>query len=763
MGDKGKSKDIDANAVQERLNSWLSKTQSYLNEVTSPLVKTGKLDLKIDFESHDMEEIFMAERTIHSKTPNGHLSWAAIISIEQFSRMNGLTGRKMQNIFKELVPEHIYNDARNLVEYCCFRFLSRDASYFHPWLKEPAFQRLIFITMLAWENPYSEGNDSHSGLSQKASFQRKLVGEEAFARLAPAISGVADHPTVHNLFKALAGDEGGISSSTWLTYINELLKVHEGFTSYPIQECSQTIGERVLCISSGSKHPVLRWKNNIAWPGKLVLTDKALYFEAVGLFGKKKPTRLDLTRENLTVEKTKVGPLGSALFDSAISVSSGPESDKLELEFVNFGGEMRRDVWQAFINEVIASHKFIREYGPEDGDPSVLNVYGANKGKERAISSAINGIARLQAVQAMRKLADNPIKLVQFSHLQNIPMGDVLSQALAVNYWGGALVSKIQDASSSDEITESSNHIFDIDGSIFLRKWMKSPSWASIASNNFWKNSSVGQGLVLSKNLVVADASLVERASMACKDRFQVIETTQATIDAAMIEGIPSNVDLFKELLFPLKVVFNNFEKLRHWEEPHLTVSFLAVAYTIILRNLISYVIPSMLMALAASMLLLKGLREQGRLGRSFGKVTIHDEPPSNTIQKIITLKNALTDLENILQKANIALLKLRTIVLSGQPQITNEVALVLLSAATILLVVPFKYILSFVIFDFFTRELDFRKEMVRRFMNFLKEWWATVPATQVVVLPYECECDPAESADQSERESDSKRKSERN
>lgn len=95
--------------------------------------------------------------------------------------------------------------------------------------------------------------------------------------------------------------------------------------------------------------------------------------------------------------------------------------------------------------------------------------------------------------------------------------------------------------------------------------------------------------------------------------------------------------------------------------------------------------------------------------------------------------------------------------------QITNEVALVLLSAATILLIVPFKYILFFVLSDFFTRELDFRKEMVRRFMNFLKEWWATVPATPVVVLPYECECDSAESADQSERESDSKRKAERN
>ena len=52
----------------------------------------------------------------------------------------------------------------------------------------------------------------------------KLVGEEAFVRIAPAISGVADRPTAHNLFRALAGDEEGISLGLWLTYINELLK-----------------------------------------------------------------------------------------------------------------------------------------------------------------------------------------------------------------------------------------------------------------------------------------------------------------------------------------------------------------------------------------------------------------------------------------------------------------------------------------------------------------------------------------------------------
>ncbi|KAL4302234.1 hypothetical protein GQ457_10G021970 [Hibiscus cannabinus] len=270
------------NAVQERINSWLSKTQHFLTEVTSPLVKaghSGKPDPGNEVDTQDMDDIFLGEQTVSSRMPNGNLSFAAIVSIEQFSRMNGLTGQKMQMTFKALVPKPVYDDARNLVEYCCFRFLSKDASDFHPSLKEPAFQRLIFITMLAWENPYSDKNDLRAHASRKASFQGKLVGEEAFTRIAPAIPGVADHPTVHNLFKALAGDEKGISLRVWLTYIDELLRVHEGRRSYHSHEYPQLSEERILCIGSGKKRPVLKWENNMAWPGKLTLTDKALYFE----------------------------------------------------------------------------------------------------------------------------------------------------------------------------------------------------------------------------------------------------------------------------------------------------------------------------------------------------------------------------------------------------------------------------------------------------------------------------------------------------
>lgn len=69
-------------------------------------------------------------------------------------------------------------------------------------------------------------------------------------------------------------------------------------------------------------------------------------------------------------------------------------------------------------------------------------------------------------------------------------------------------------------------------------------------------------------------------------------------------------------------------------------------------------------------MLLLKGLKQQGRLGRFFGKVTIHDQPPSNTIQKIMAVKDAMRDVETYMQKLNVTLLKIRTIILAGQPQV---------------------------------------------------------------------------------------------
>lgn len=178
----------------------------------------------------------------------------------------------------------------------------------------------------------------------------------------------------------------------------------------------------------------------------------------------------------------------------------------------------------------------------------------------------------------------------------------------------------------------------------------------------------------------------------------------------------------------------------------------------------------------------------QGRLGDDFGKLTIRDQPETNTIQKIMALKDALTSLEDFLQKANIALLKLRTVALSRHldvsdrlllcdpspfthslncdlpssifndfcifqndaafkvthvgclwcVQSTNEVLWSLLAAGIVSWFVPFRYLLAAVLVDQFTADLPFRRKSVEEFFNRVNDWWSMIPATPVEVLPPE-------------------------
>nr|CAB3474919.1 unnamed protein product [Digitaria exilis] len=488
LNSKWKLPDVDKDAVRERVRSWMSLARGAIADAAQSAreramhkedPESGKKQQRKEVAVEEQALVDVPEVTVDPRVSQGWLSLDAAVSIEQFAspqlkrlslgfififiRWNGLTGRQVQRIFEALAPEHLHNDARSLVEYSCFRYLSRDDSDFHPNLKG------------------------------------RLVGEDAFVRIAPAVAGVADVSTAHFLFRALVGAEQGLSFDIWTTYLAELLKVHHSRQTHQ-------------------------------------MGDKALYFEqAIGLSGTKKPLRLDLTNQNSRVEKAKVGPFGSKLFDSAVSVSSGSTSDEWTLEFVDFSGEMRRD-----------------------------------------------------------------------------------------------------------------------------------------------------------------------------------------------------------ELMLPFAIVAEKFKKLQRWENPRSTICFLLLIYTVIFRNMLSYVFPFTLMMMALSMLAVKGLKEQGRLGRSFGKVTIRDQPPSNTIQKILALKEAMASVENYLQNLNVSLLKIRTIFLAGQPEVTTQIALVLLASSAVLLVFPFKYVLAFFTLDLFTSELEFRREMVRAFINFLKERWESIHAAPVVVLPYE-------------------------
>ena len=80
--------------VQEKLNMWLLKTQKFLNEVASPLVRPSQIRNPVPEDALDdsvMEDIVVEEQTINARTPQGILSLAAIVSIEQFSRWNNVS------------------------------------------------------------------------------------------------------------------------------------------------------------------------------------------------------------------------------------------------------------------------------------------------------------------------------------------------------------------------------------------------------------------------------------------------------------------------------------------------------------------------------------------------------------------------------------------------------------------------------------------------------------------------------------------------
>lgn len=201
---------------------------------------------------------------------------------------------------------------------------------------------------------------------------------------------------------------------------------------------------------------------------------------------------------------------------------------------------------------MLSAYSFISEYGPAVDDPLLHHVHGSEHGSKRALLSAINGIARVQAVQStLGRLLEYPGRLLQFSRLKNAPCGDLVKQALAVGFWGGHFDANHKDSKrlSGDNIADTFGtglHVINVDGSVYPQRWMKSSTWESPTSSSFWKQKAGGKGLILGRHLVVGDLTYAERAVKAFKDQSQMLERTKATIDGALVKGIPSNIDLLK-------------------------------------------------------------------------------------------------------------------------------------------------------------------------------------------------------------------------
>ncbi|KAG6511256.1 hypothetical protein ZIOFF_029313 [Zingiber officinale] len=108
---------------------------------------------------------------------------------------------------------------------------------------------------------------------------------------------------------------------------------------------------------------VVRHIRTTSWPGRLTLTNQALYFEASGVMSYETAVKIDLSRADADqVKPTSTGPWGAPLFDKAIAYETSELSEPLVIEFPEMTSSTRRDHWLTLIKEVILLHRFILKF-----------------------------------------------------------------------------------------------------------------------------------------------------------------------------------------------------------------------------------------------------------------------------------------------------------------------------------------------------------------------------------------------------------------
>ncbi|KZV55110.1 hypothetical protein F511_32366 [Dorcoceras hygrometricum] len=116
----------------------------------------------------------------------------------------------------------------------------------------------------------------------------------------------------------------------------------------------------------------------------------------------------------------------------------------------------------------------------------------------------------------------------------------------------------------------------------------------------------------------------------------------------------------------------------------------------------------------------------------------IASPPSKNAVEQLIILQEAITQVESLIQSANIILLKVRALLFAVVPQATDKVALFTLLMAVAVALLPLKYLMFIFFLEGFTRNMPLRKESSDRGLRRAREWWTRIPAAPVQLIKLE-------------------------
>jgi hypothetical protein len=356
-------------------------------------------------------------------------------------------------------------------------------------------------------------------------------------------------------------------------------------------------------------------------------------------------------------------------------------------------GHSRRDYWLAIISEILYVHIFVRKFGINGVD------------KEETVLKAVLGILRLQAIGELGFQV--PIRyesLLMFNLCDKLPGGDVILETLA-----SVILSRTSDRTTQSGTSRGMHAVLS--------------NLGVVSSGNNGERLFVGE-------VVVGEMSSLQKAVTDSMNNYKKIELAQASVDGVKVDGLDTNLAVMKELLSPISELWRILIMLTSWDEPIKSMVFCSLFSYIIIRGWVVYFIAMVLLFSAAFMFLTR-LTNQGK---PMTEVKVSSPPPMNTMEQLLAVQNAISKIEELVQDANIVLLKIRALLLAFPSQATDKAILALVLMALCLAIVPTRVLILLMFLEAFTNKSPPRRASTERWTRRLREVWFSIPAAPVVV-----------------------------
>ncbi|KAG0458307.1 hypothetical protein HPP92_023464 [Vanilla planifolia] len=531
--------------------------------------------------------------------------------------------------------------AKRLVEFCSAKGFERIVHDFGEKTSDEDFSNLSFDMMLAWES--SSLSDEESHLVSEESFGKekedkkedlqghaelmhddiplfysdimpllvdevKNVGEDAFVWSASVLPLAADFVNARFVFETLTAlTARRLHYPAYDKFLKEINKCAKYLQNQPEPTGFELAEDEFILHVEGTARTqrVVRHIGATSWPGRLILTNMALYFEASKTLSYENALKIDLSNADLDhqVQAAATGPFGAPLFDKAIIYECSQLPEPVILEFPEFTNSMRRDLWLALIKEVVLMHRFISRFKKEFFEAET--TFQTWEVQARTIL----GIIRLHAAREMLRMAPPPpMNFLIFSLFNELPKGDFVLEEL-------------------------------------------SNSLKKAATLNACSATAILKCLCVAPPIVHKLDAKEGR-----KPRRQAL--LKATVEKLRDEGIINSTLVLAELISPIKNIPSWIERIISWERPELSFVALIFSELMIYKEWFGLALGVLLLLVVGRMLCAKF----GLIGQQPKEVLVSTTSEKTTMESIVAAQYGIKNLDATVKSMVITLLKIKSI-----------------------------------------------------------------------------------------------------